>query len=96
MNKAQLVAVLLAGTAVGVGGKQLIETVTGAAEAAAAKPTVHAMDLRRERRPDAGVRITAYGWVSERDGGLRDIGQARSCKTPANAEAFMNSLSCEW
>lgn len=96
MNKGRAVALLLAGAAAGVGGRQAAEALLAPAAAANAKPVVHAVDLRREQKFGASVRISAYGWVST-DGGVRDIGHAKSCKAPVpSAQAFLDSLDCEW
>lgn len=96
MNKAQVAAVFLAGAAAGVGGKQVANAIFSEAAATPAKPVLHAVDLRRLQTLDGEVRISAYGWVPT-DGGVRDIGHAKSCKAPGPAAvAFMNSLDCEW
>lgn len=94
MNK-QLVAAMMLGAALGVGGEQAAKAVFSGAEAAGAKPNVHAADLRRAQSLGAPVVVTAYGWLPT-DGGVRDIGQAKKCKPTQTAEAFMNSLDCEW
>lgn len=101
MNKGQVVGLLLAGAAAGVGGRQIVEgIVDNAVPAASAKPTVpyvHAADLRRDVT-DAGVpvRFTVYGT------GVRDLGQAKKCTekpaTQKKAVELLNALSadCAW
>lgn len=101
MNKGQAVAVFLAGAAAGVGGKQVLSTVTvPEAVAKPSRPYVHAADLRREvASSDAGtpaVRFVVYGTEG------RDLGQAKQCAakpaTQKKAADLLTALStdCEW
>lgn len=103
MTKAQIAAVFLAGTASGVAGKQIVESVTSTASAAAPTPFTHAVDLRRDYQSAATPKVTVYGNVKVAlDAGVKDVGQASSC-APAAATAkdcaqCMNGLSrdCRW
>jgi len=102
MNKAQAVALLLAGATAGVGGKQALESVTGVAVAAPATPTVHAVDLRRDFG-GGNLKFSVYGNRSLGDAGYVDLGQAKKCRPASDATKkqlldCMNAAgaACEW
>lgn len=103
MNKGQAVALLLAGAAAGVGGKEAVTAVLApsAAVAEARKPFTHAVDLRRAREADP-VRVTAYGSIDPLDGGgLADLGQGKCTFSATEQKALascMNTVAknCEW
>lgn len=101
MTKAQIAAVFLVGAGAGVSGRQLAENLgTPAATAAPARPTAHAVDLRRNYDGTA-LHYAVYG-SRARDGGYVDLGASKKCvPTEAQIKALNTCMgtagsTCEW
>lgn len=101
MNKGQLVAVFLAGTTAGIGGKAVVESVLSPATAEPIAPFVHAVDLRRSLASPA-VRVNVYGTQPQADGGVTDLGQAKKCKADEKTKKLLDETmtalghACAW
>lgn len=101
MNKAQVAAIFLAGAAAGVGGAKLSVASTPAPQV-----RVHALDLRTGvQLVDGGFEVTrrAYGTITRADGGVKDVGAAKSCAVPneIRAAALADEMKaaaseCDW
>lgn len=103
MTKAQIVAVFLAGAGAGAAPGAIIKALsTGAVEAAPAKPSAHAVDLRRQF-DGSRLQYAVYGSRQQTDAGYVDLGPAKKCRplTADEQKALAACMgiagqTCEW
>jgi hypothetical protein len=102
MTKAQIAAVFLAGAGAGAAPGALLNALsTPSAVAATARPTAHAVDLRRSFDGSA-LHYSVYGNRAQGDGGYVDLGLAKKCAPTEKQQKLLNECmgaagaSCEW
>ena len=98
MSKAKTVAWLLTGAVAGLGGRIVVDGL-GPGTAEAARPYVHAVDLRRAY---GQLQVTAYAQIPADAGQARDLGVAKECKlTPLTTKLtdellYVLGSECVW